>query len=272
MKNIHSLISYRAITIIGFLIIAFVVLFWQTQKKQDMRNKAAVPRSNVEVRVSPSSRQYLAGEKVVVHFTAVMQDQPIDGIQLVAKFEGIPHDSLTFEPSDIPGMQVRGVQSQLSSTGMLFQLAYVTEDPTQPFHNFSFLSLGTLMFTAPESGKLTISFDRKLSKIIRNGTSADILEYPEDVVYTFATPTPTPTPIPTEIPPTPTPTPVVCLPGDIDRNGLVNQADLTVLLRNLYKIPSAAEPGTDITNDGFIDISDYALLAKSFNGQTGACI
>jgi hypothetical protein len=73
------------------------------------------------------------------------------------------------------------------------------------------------------------------------------------------TPGPTPTPAPTPTP-TPTPTPGT-LPEDINKDGVVNVFDLSILLTNYNKTGSGLSG--DITADGVVNIFDLSrLLSK----------
>src|SRR3989344_1542854 len=89
--------------------------------------------------------------------------------------------------------------------------------------------------------------------------------------------TPTPTPIPTPTPPptpiptaTPTSTPIACNRADINKDGIVNLADITLLLSVYWQSPPAVVRA-DINTDGFVDITDYSILVANYNTQTGAC-
>lgn len=83
-----------------------------------------------------------------------------------------------------------------------------------------------------------------------------------------ATPTPrptaTPTPRPTLTPtPRPTATPTLIIkPGDITRDGVVNEADYAVLIANFGK--TGGQNQGDLTGDGRVNEADYAVLIANF--------
>ncbi len=85
----------------------------------------------------------------------------------------------------------------------------------------------------------------------------------------------TPVPSPSVVPVTPTPSPSVqptpspsaeCLAADLNRDGVVNTADRTLLIADFFKrLPSLA--AADINADGIVDVTDYGLLVRVF-GQS----
>lgn len=72
------------------------------------------------------------------------------------------------------------------------------------------------------------------------------------------TPTPVPTPTPTPVP-TPTPTPVI--PGDMDRNGVVDINDLSALLLGWDNTAGIQ----DFNKDGKIDVYDLSILLTNWH-------
>ena len=65
--------------------------------------------------------------------------------------------------------------------------------------------------------------------------------------------------------------PAYCLPTaglsqDIDEDGVVNQADLTILMTN-YGVSPLNNPRADLNGDGIVNAVDYAYLLDAF-GQT----
>ncbi len=80
-------------------------------------------------------------------------------------------------------------------------------------------------------------------------------------------PTPTPTVSPTKTPaPTPTPTPSPCQGADIDKNGVVNLYDYSILVTNFGKTGTNI-PG-DLDNNGVVNLYDYSTLVTNF-GKSG---
>ena len=210
------------ITLIGItaLLVALGIFFFASQKPQEIRQKAAVPGGSASVMLSPKSRTIIQGAKTSILLSASILNTSVDGFQVVASISGkIPAD-ITFIPTIPIGMRQIGGTLTAIQEGKQIQLAYITDNPeSQPFLDPNFITLGSLVFTAPGSGDMTVSFDPTLSKIHQhseqNLPGSDILDLPEEQTYSFtppptptSTPTPTPTPSPTPRPlPTPTLTP-----------------------------------------------------------------
>lgn len=90
----------------------------------------------------------------------------------------------------------------------------------------------------------------------------------------FPSPTPTPwvgpTPTPTPGPfPTPTPSPGY-LPGDVNRDGVVNTTDLSLAAASFNKRngESGFNPNADFNGDGLVDIYDLVVVGLNFGRTT----
>jgi hypothetical protein len=59
------------------------------------------------------------------------------------------------------------------------------------------------------------------------------------------------------------------LPGDANKSGTVNVADLTLLLNNYNRAGMAWADG-DFTNDGTVNVADLTLLLNNYNKTSGA--
>lgn len=100
---------------------------------------------------------------------------------------------------------------------------------------------------------------------ITGGTSSTPTPTPTSTPRPTITPTPTPRPTvtPTPVPtpkPTPTPTPVPLVPGDTNRDGVVNIADLSQLLLSWNSLST----GNDFNRDGVIDVYDLSILLSNW--------
>jgi hypothetical protein len=215
MKILKLLSSKYLLFLSLFLAIAIYVGVTYVQKNQEIRKKAAVVTRQVEMHFEPSGGTYPANQALNIKLTADMQFQPVDGIQFVAHITGYPAGYMDFVPAQIPGMRL--ILNKIPNPeGVDIELAYISQEPNQPFRQFTTVDLGTLSLTASYSGTLNISVDPALSKVIQNGTSIDILEIPKNASFSFVQPTPTsyptryPTVYPTTLPTsyqTPYPTP-----------------------------------------------------------------
>lgn len=103
-------------------------------------------------------------------------DVSIDGLQVIVILTGSVPTDITLQAASILGMNT--VIQSVTATGpetkvMLVQLS---SNPLQPYiaHGQKTL-LGTLQFTSPATGNLTVTVDASMSKIIQTATGANIL-------------------------------------------------------------------------------------------------
>ncbi|MBI4332128.1 MAG: hypothetical protein HY673_12680 [Chloroflexi bacterium] len=90
--------------------------------------------------------------------------------------------------------------------------------------------------------------------------------------YPSPSPPPTPTPSPTPLPsPSPTPAPPLTstpLRGDRNRDGVVDTADLSLVVASFNKRDSdpGFDPNADANGDGIIDVLDLVIVGLDFGG------
>jgi len=279
--------------ILGFVILitSIAITYVAVKKPQELREKAATPEGSETIFLSPSNNTAYINQSMTVNIMANLTGKTIDGAQIVASISGTIPSNLTYTPATISDLDILTHGLIPTSTGKRWQLLYRSFDVAKPYTGTGLVSLGTLTFTGTESGTMTITFDAALTKIVQNQTTNDIVQLPEPGTYTFIAPVPTPTstpiptptstptpmptntPIPTATPiptSTPTPTPIACNRADIDKNGTVNGADIT-LLRSVFWQSPPTIIRADINGDGIVDLTDYSILVASYNSSTGAC-
>ncbi len=83
--------------------------------------------------------------------------------------------------------------------------------------------------------------------------------------YSGVVSSPTPTVAPTATPPVNS-----CKSADINRDGIVDITDYSLLVIDFFKA-TPANPRSDINTDGIVDITDYSLLVSQFL-QAGVCL
>ncbi|MBU1326791.1 S-layer homology domain-containing protein [Patescibacteria group bacterium] len=189
---------------VGFiaLSIALVVTLYAVRKNQELRRKAAVPGGPASIVLSPSSKDFPIGTPVALTLSANIVDKAVDGFQVSASFSGNLPADLSFEPASISGLILAKNTLESANGGKILKLAFLTQNPSQPYANISFITLGQIAMTPREAGTITITYDTTLTKIAQNKTAQDIVNIPQEQTYIF-TPPPTPT-----TPPAPTTSPV----------------------------------------------------------------
>lgn len=70
--------------------------------------------------------------------------------------------------------------------------------------------------------------------------------------------------------PSPSENPSTCAPTDINKDGLTDLTDYSILAADFFK-STPTNPRSDINLDGIVDITDYSLLVSHFFANTGAC-
>lgn len=130
----------------------------------------------------------------------------------------------------------------------------------------------TAGISATEYGPKLLVTREQMATFISNTFRAIFSAVPEAPSVT-PTPQPTSLPTPSTTPtstPTPIPTPISCYAADIDKNGTVDRADLTIL-RSDYLSATPNNPRADINKDGVVDLTDYSWFVLNFGSMTGPC-
>jgi hypothetical protein len=112
-------------------------------------------------------------------------DAQIKGLQVVATITGAS-GTPTFTSSNVSGLMT--VMGTVSGNQLIFGAGTPPSPPT-PYSNSGNVSLGTLQFTAPSSGAVTITFsnaNRDTYVDSYGASSSDIMKTPVNPVYTVA--------------------------------------------------------------------------------------
>lgn len=197
MKYTKYVFTYRRGIIIGIILTAGLFLgILAVRQSQEMRRKAAVPGGSAYLTLSPGSTTLPPNTSQEILFTSSIQQNMIDGIQIVANITGdIPPD-MQFIPSVPSEFRLITNTLESSGSGKILRLVFLTNQPQTPYANTNPIQIGKLTFTSPDSGTLSIAFDQTLSKIMQNQEAQDVLQIPSDAVYTFLLPTPSTSPPP----------------------------------------------------------------------------
>lgn len=196
---------FGIITILA-LVAGLIAALIAVRQIQETRRRASEPHGSASIELDPADLEesIIAGTPTTLKLKEMIAT-PTDGFQMIADFTGSLPSNLTFTPTSLPGLDL--VRNQLTTTenGQRLTLAYVSQNPTQPYTSSAIL--GSLTFTAPGNGTLFISFDSTQSIVAENASSQDVLATPALYRYSFMTPaSPPPSPSPTP-PPSPSPSP-----------------------------------------------------------------
>jgi len=192
------------LTSLFLLLGTLILIIFATQKPQELRQKAAVPTGSETILLSPPSNTVYVGQSMTINLTTNLTGKTIDGIQVVANISGIIPSNLTYTPATIGKLDILTHGLNPTNTGKRWNVVYRTFDVLKPYTGTGIVSLGTLTFTGTQPGTMTITFDTKLTKIVQNQTTLDLVKPPITGTYIFL-PVPTASPVPTNSPiPVPT--------------------------------------------------------------------
>ncbi len=188
----------------------------------DLRQRAATSTGTAQFIIKQAnSSTYItpnAAGQLSISATGTGQSN-LDGFQLIATFTGTVPADLTMNVASPAGM-LSAVSSMTDIVGgKKLTLLYLPSNSSVPFNaNSATVGLGSLSFTAPASGTMTVTIDQATSKILQNSTGSDLLALQSPMTFNFQTapvtsPVGTATPVPTIAPPPPPPSPMPIPPG-----------------------------------------------------------
>lgn len=197
--NNKMFMQIGAVVVLVLVLLGGGVGMYLMSQSQDTRQQASTPTGTGRVFVDPRTSTLPAGpQQVAVKFN-MGGEIPVDGVQIVVEITGtIPADLDFAENTSLQGMTfVNGTFSDIPN-GKKLTIGYLAS-PGPFVTPILDVNLGTITFTAPTTGNMTVKFDPQLSKVIRNQTGDDILKTPTEVTtYTFGgsggetSPTPSP--------------------------------------------------------------------------------
>lgn len=224
IKNKRSVVG---LLLFGILLLGLLLVVLAAKRAQDLRQRATTQEGNVHIVLEPGSTTFTPGEHVSLDIMATNLDATqIDAFQVFLNVFGQMPSDLSFEPAQIEGMYPAGFFDEGSQ-----QTVFMTSDengatisfiqigsvqgqniiPYTPTGNS--VKLGTILFTAPDSGEITFEFQDQ-TKVQPHNVDGDLAGPAQTFTYTFADAGPTATPEesqePTARPTTvarPTPTP-----------------------------------------------------------------
>lgn len=155
----------------------------------DLRRRASLSTGVATLEFTPSTSTLGAGSTTTLDLMLNTQDRLVDGVQAEAVISGTLPSNITFTPATVPGLQTIVQSIDPVQNTRKFTLLMITSNPLQPYTtNSAPVKLGTLSFTAPTSGQMSITFDPANTFVTQNNTGAtDILKTPTNPTYSFAT-------------------------------------------------------------------------------------
>jgi len=220
---------------------------------------AASSTGTATLTLSPGTSTLTTGAKTI-NLQLNTGTASTNGIQIVADFTGTVPVDLLFTPIPPAGFSASYNQLITITNGKRLQVIIDTGSTTGYSTSGAQVSIGTLTFTAPTSGAMTVTFDQVQTAVL-DSNYVDFLHTVTNAVYTFApVSNPTPTPTPTSTPrPTPTVTPVPSPSPSPD----TAQINLTLKFEGVAEVPRTdpalvnltlvnTQSGTHLTKDAVV--------------------
>jgi len=175
---------------LGFMLLISVGLVagvMLLNQSQDNRQQASNDEQIVTITVTTD-------DPLVPNTTATLQlkardlnQSALNGFQVVLDLNfstEVPND-MQFSQTVIAGMQAAGTALTDKAGGKHLTVGFLTTDPTLPISLGGEQALGTITFTVPTSGELSIGFDDLLTRVIQNVSGADIAKTSTSQTITF---------------------------------------------------------------------------------------
>jgi hypothetical protein len=176
-----SMVVLAGIVVLGVAVSAGLLL---NQQSTDMRSQASVSNGPAIIMLSPTGSNLAPGTKQTINVTATTGSRPVVGFQLVMTFSGAVPSDLQFVPGTLPNFQV--VRNSLANKRLEFMyLLPPSGTGITPFSTQAPVTLGSLQFTAPRKGTMTVEFSAQETLIADFETNQDISRAPAATRYNF---------------------------------------------------------------------------------------
>jgi len=110
----------------------------------------------------------------------------IDGIQVQVILSGTVPTDLTLQAATVPGLTTIIQSVTANSNTTTVNLVFVSSNPLTPYTSTGAkILLGTLQFTSPESGTVSVAVNPTVTKILENGTGKNIVSNQTDTIFRF---------------------------------------------------------------------------------------
>lgn len=176
-----SLVVLAAVVVLGVGVTAGLMLNGQST---DTRSQASVSNGPAVILLSPTGSTMTPNTKQKIDIMATTGLRPVVGFQLVLTISGRVPSDMKFTPAPMTGFQV------LRNTYSKGRLEFASVLPPKdagfvPFSTQAPVVLGSLEFTTPKNGDMTISFSATETLIADYETNKDISRAPSATRYYF---------------------------------------------------------------------------------------
>lgn len=136
---------------------------------------------------SPTGKTIKPNELSTISMSVTgLGERNVDGIQVIVTLSGSVPPDVTFQSATILGMSP--ILQSVSGTGdaTTVTLIQVSTNPLAPLNTHGQQTLlGTLQFTSPASGSLTLTVDPVRTKILETSTAINLISTQTPTVFAF---------------------------------------------------------------------------------------
>lgn len=161
-----------------------------TRESEDIRQQASTPSGSAQISLSPATGTLEGGDaqQIAVSLNLATTPVTLSSIELSIAFSGeIPTD-LEFQPLQLQNFRTADTTLEDSPTGKTLRVVYALAGTDGFSATTSRVNLGSLSFTNPASGQMSLRFNASESKVVIQQSNVDILRPPTTVAYTFESP------------------------------------------------------------------------------------
>jgi len=161
--------------------------FLLSNQTSDVGQETPEEKVSARLTLKPGSSTFTQNTKqdVLVELTVEGGQKAITAFELVMDLTGNVPADIVFRPNIIEGFTGNPSSPTITSTGQQLKVIFSSQDSEGNVPTQALTELGTLSFTATDSGQLNLRFNPSLSKVEIAGTNEDILRPPNLIVYKF---------------------------------------------------------------------------------------
>jgi hypothetical protein len=167
--------------------------FYLSRTNEDTRQQASTPTGSASLTLTPTSGTFEGGSVQQVDFQLNLTTSPVtfSAIEFSVDFTGQLPDDLEFEPADLQNFGPAFVSLEETEAGQTLSVTYEAIGSQGFSATSNQVNLGTLNFTTPLIGQMTLRFNASESKALLQQSNVDILRPPSLVAYEFEAPSQT---------------------------------------------------------------------------------
>lgn len=176
-----GMVVLAGIVILGVAVVGGLMY---NQQSTDVRSQASISNGPAIIMLSPTGSNLTPGTPQTIDIMATTGSRPVVGFQLVMNFSGSVPADLKFVPGTLPNFQV--VRNAYANNKLEFMyLLPPTTGSVTPFSTQAPVKIGSLQFTAPRKGSMTVEFSAQDTLIADFETNKDISRAPAATKYNF---------------------------------------------------------------------------------------